>query len=185
MSLLCHNDKEVNKGGNATINDDGFFEAMVDSRLPSKMICGFMGKEFDCLDILVPVIIDEEICFSFNIIDRTEIFKDHVVHVSDFYDVEHDSQDFGGEFGYKEGVGVDTYPRRALMSGADNFLNLLFRHDSNDTDYICNVFLQGFRLTNLGLIDRHDRNDCRFCSTTLGTSLTCLNIIFVYLWTKR
>lgn len=50
------------------------------------------------------------------------------------------------EKGYNTNAGVETHPKRALMSGADNSLTVFFNYYSADTDFICNNFLQGFRV---------------------------------------
>ncbi|RZC37263.1 ASC domain containing protein [Asbolus verrucosus] len=103
------------------------------------MMCEFMGKSYytdgECSEILTPVVTDEGVCYSFNIMDKTEIFRDHV------------SQNFDGESGYMKGAGVETYPRRAPMSGADNSLNIIFGYLLPDTDYMCSEFQQGFRIS--------------------------------------
>jgi amiloride-sensitive sodium channel len=68
-------------------------------------------------------------------------------HYADYYDIRNKSrQDFDIETGYEEGAGINTYPRRALTSGADNALSIFFEYDTEETDFVCNNFHQGFRV---------------------------------------
>ncbi|XP_068913456.1 pickpocket protein 28-like [Tenebrio molitor] len=145
LGLLCDETME----GNKTI-DNRFFEAIDelkpigDDILP---ICVYMDRVLPCKELLTPIFVDQGICYSFNILGRDEIFRKHVYHYADYYDIRNKSrQDFDIETGYEEGAGINTYPRRALTSGADNALSIFFEYDTEETDFVCNNFHQGFRV---------------------------------------
>ncbi|KAJ3647272.1 hypothetical protein Zmor_024796 [Zophobas morio] len=103
---------------------------------------------FKARDVFTPVLIDQGICYSYNMLDRSHIFRDNVVHHSNFYNVRQKSHDydFDAGWGYSKEAEMETYPRRALMSGADNSFDIYLKYNSNDTDYICNAFHQGYRV---------------------------------------
>ncbi|KAH0815247.1 hypothetical protein GEV33_007544 [Tenebrio molitor] len=110
-------------------------------------LCIYMDRVVPCKELFTPIFVDQGICYSFNILGRDEIFRKHVYHYADYYDIRNDSrQDFDIETGYEEGAGINTYPRRALTSGADNALSIFFEYNTDETDFVCNNFLQGFRV---------------------------------------
>ncbi|KAJ3617439.1 hypothetical protein MTP99_007158 [Tenebrio molitor] len=145
LGLLCEETIE----GNKTV-DNRFFEA-IDELKPNGEdilpLCIYMDRLLPCKELFTPIIVDEGICYSFNILGRDEIFRKHVYHYADYYNIRNNSrQDFDIETGYEEGAGINTYPRRALTSGADNSLSIFFEYNTNETDFVCNNFLQGFRV---------------------------------------
>lgn len=38
--------------------------------------CKWMGDEFNCSDIFTPLVTDEGICYTFNMLDRNELFRE-------------------------------------------------------------------------------------------------------------
>nr|XP_008193548.2 PREDICTED: pickpocket protein 28 [Tribolium castaneum] len=144
INLLCDKNFIINNG--EKILDDDFYHHIHKLAPEIVMECDFMGVTYDCKNILTPVITDQGICYSFNILDRGLIFTDHVVQHDDFYEVLNDSKHFNTDSGYAPESGIDTYPQRALMSGALNSLDVYLKTNSNDTDYICSNFMQGFRI---------------------------------------
>ncbi|XP_044256790.1 uncharacterized protein LOC123006401 [Tribolium madens] len=144
VNLLCDKNFIINNGEN--LLDDGFYQHIQKLAPEIEMDCEFMGVTYDCKNIFTPVITDQGICYSFNILDRERIFTNHVVQHDDFYQVLNDSKNFNTDSGYDPESGINTYPRRALMSGALNSLDVYLKTNSNDTDYICSAFMQGFRI---------------------------------------
>lgn len=64
----------------------------------------------------------------------------------DYYEVANKSRrDFDMETGYKDNADVNTYPIRALASGADDSLIVIFQHDPLDTDFTCTGLFHGYR----------------------------------------
>ncbi|RZC42105.1 ASC domain containing protein [Asbolus verrucosus] len=63
--------------GNETV-DDNFFKIIDELKVEPLIFCKYMEYEYDCSEIFTPTIIDEGICYSFNVLDREELFKEHV-----------------------------------------------------------------------------------------------------------
>ncbi|XP_044253187.1 pickpocket protein 28-like [Tribolium madens] len=149
LTLLCDPDLDISQRANKTV-DDQFFQVLDQVKLNVDSIlhfCNFMGKYYSCDKLFTPILIDQGVCYSFNNLGREELFKKHVFHYSDYYHVPNNSHNvYDTEKGYDTNSGVDTHPKRALMSGADNSLTVFFNYDTADTDFICNSFLQGFRV---------------------------------------
>jgi amiloride-sensitive sodium channel len=67
------------------------------------------------------------------------------VHHKNYHRANYSFDDFNGDAGFVKSAGVVTYPLRALMSGADNSLEVYFEINTiTDVDYACNSFIQGF-----------------------------------------
>lgn len=49
------------------------------------------------------------------------------------------------DYGYSKYAGIETYPRRALLSGSANALKVNMNVDMDDLDYACTSF-QGFQV---------------------------------------
>ncbi|KAJ8970151.1 hypothetical protein NQ317_019422 [Molorchus minor] len=142
MLLLCDLDfDEFPK--NETFSDE-FFEIS----LPQFQVfagCEFMGKS--CDQLFTPIILDKGVCYTFNMLNREEIFQNDVM----FYDNFHNNglkSNWTRDNGYSDNAQKDTYPRRALFAGADNALSLAFFHYGPDTDYVCaSNEVQGYRIS--------------------------------------
>jgi amiloride-sensitive sodium channel len=80
MSFLCDDYDLVPHSKNETFSNH--FLDTIDEIKPNFLDrvynCTFMGRELKCRDILIPVMTDEGVCYSFNILDRSQIFNDLV-----------------------------------------------------------------------------------------------------------
>ncbi|KAJ3647274.1 hypothetical protein Zmor_024797 [Zophobas morio] len=149
LHLLCQDIDIIATIANKTVGPD-FFETLDEIKIdPGEMFidCSYNDEDIECEDFFTPIIIDEGICYSFNILGREEVFKDHVYNYAQYYHVPNKSADyFNIETGYKENANMNTYPRRAMMSGADNALLIFFNIDTDYIDPICNGIFKGFRV---------------------------------------
>lgn len=67
-------------------------------------------------------------------------------HFEDYQNVNASSMGWTLENGYSESEEIDTYPRRALLAGAKNALQLTLLTRKADIDYVCKNGLQGFKV---------------------------------------
>ncbi|CAH1154734.1 unnamed protein product [Phaedon cochleariae] len=130
---------------NKTFTDD-FFDSL-DYLNPSFSdvfaVCRFMGKDEDCRDLFVPIVVDEGICYTFNMLNKEDIYKDDVYYYSDYLqNMDHTNWTIND--GYPKGTGQNVYPRRALLSGADNALEIYLLQGTLETDYLCLQDTKGF-----------------------------------------
>ncbi|XP_028152237.2 pickpocket protein 28-like isoform X1 [Diabrotica virgifera virgifera] len=139
MSLLCSegliDDYKFPKNYTFTEN---FYNRLDELETTGQLIksfgCIYMGTLQNCSNIFSPIILDGGVCFTFNMLNRDEIYKPDVFQ---FYDSLEPKSEWTNDEGYRPSSGKDVYPRRALQSGADNALNLIFIELSQDTDYLC------------------------------------------------
>ncbi|KAJ3655395.1 hypothetical protein Zmor_014527 [Zophobas morio] len=147
MTVLCNNDSPmVTLHASDTVEED-FFSVIEDLKPDDEIFCSFMDSDSACVNYVTHIITDQGICYSFNILDRNHIYRENISHYKDYHTIANTSVDYDGDLGYKKTAGVNTYPVRALASGADNSLTLIFVHRSLNNDYICNQFLNGFRIS--------------------------------------
>ncbi|KAG5875633.1 hypothetical protein JTB14_037310 [Gonioctena quinquepunctata] len=104
-----------------------------------------MKKGIVCSNNFVPIILDDGICYTFNMLNRHDVFKDDVVHYEYYHDHQNRS-DWSIDEGYPESNGRHTYPRRALLAGVDNSLDVFLLQEGVDIDHLCFRETQGFRV---------------------------------------
>nr|XP_023028280.1 pickpocket protein 28-like [Leptinotarsa decemlineata] len=82
LSLLCDNIDTSYKEHllqNETFTED-FFDQLHELKPDTVFfLCNFMGKDFNCEDLFVPVILDDGVCYTFNMLNREDIFKKDVL----------------------------------------------------------------------------------------------------------
>lgn len=59
--------------------------------------------------------------------------------------IPHKAENWSIDHGYDKCAGIETYPRRALLSGSLNALTVNMNVDIDDLDYACTSF-QGFQV---------------------------------------
>ncbi|KAJ8935302.1 hypothetical protein NQ318_015336 [Aromia moschata] len=133
-SLLCDKGTDLFPE-NLTFTDD-FFEVIDQLNIRPLIQCKFIGDEYRCSAVFTPIILDEGVCYTFNMMNRDEIFKENVVHFSNYHKNENKSE-WHIDRGYSKDSTLNAYPLRALLSGADNSIQVTFMHFQSDTDYIC------------------------------------------------
>ncbi|KAG5873444.1 hypothetical protein JTB14_024866 [Gonioctena quinquepunctata] len=144
MSLVCEYGTELFPQ-NETFTDD-FFQNLDEIRIPLKDLlyeCKLMNNIVDCSELFVPIILDESVCYTFNMLDRSEIFSPTVFHFSNYHMIKEKSQ-WNPDGNYEKTSGFETYPMRALLAGADNSLQITFIQRNDDLDYLCLDDIQGF-----------------------------------------
>ncbi|XP_074030675.1 pickpocket protein 28-like [Leptinotarsa decemlineata] len=105
--------------------------------------CGMM--DMPCVNEFTPIILDDGVCYSFNMLSREDIYKDNVVHYCDY----HQNLRFTNwtnDNGYSKVIGANAYPYRAFLAGADSALEIYLLQIEEDLDYLCAKDTQGFKL---------------------------------------
>ncbi|KAG5865225.1 hypothetical protein JTB14_020373 [Gonioctena quinquepunctata] len=151
LSLLCDNIDHTYREKlnlNATFSAEKFYEHL-DNLKPLQsavfFMCYFMGKEVECEDLFVPIVLDDGICYTFNMLNREDLFKEDVVHYTNFHQNQnHTNWTIDG--GYPSGIGRNVYPKRALLAGADSGLEIYLMQNVEESDYLCFRDMQGFNV---------------------------------------
>ncbi|XP_030745254.1 uncharacterized protein LOC115874287 [Sitophilus oryzae] len=151
MSLLCDVDRstlyKLNKIGQNVYTDD--FLTFMNKTRNSHFFktCKWMNEEVKCEELFTPTITDEGICYSFNMLDREDIFNDEVLFFDNFMkNPERRNLTWNLDKGYSKDDLLETYPRRASFAGVQNSLEVTMVTPKNDIDHICKDSVQGYKV---------------------------------------
>ncbi|CAH1104796.1 unnamed protein product [Psylliodes chrysocephalus] len=147
LSLLCQYNESMNIETNFTGTSEEiqqFYEEVQPDFFKIISDCKFMAKNVNCSDIFVPVFTDVGICYSFNLLDRNDIYRENVVQYKNFQSAPRTNWSL--ENGYPITDGKNTYPRRALFSGVIFALEAKLTVYEEDLDYVCSSSIQGFMM---------------------------------------
>ncbi|RZC38133.1 ASC domain containing protein [Asbolus verrucosus] len=146
MSLICNHDPNLRLSNNETFPEE-FFD-VVDDIKPKFYLenCLFMTVSDDCSSFFFPILTSEGICYTGNMLDRSEIFKENVVHYKNYHQTNSSGENWTLEDGYAKEAGLNVYPIRALASGAMNGLNFVINTPKKNRDFACKNSIQGYRV---------------------------------------
>ncbi|KAG5867982.1 Pickpocket protein 28, partial [Gonioctena quinquepunctata] len=99
-----------------------------------------------CENLFTPMLTEDGLCFTFNMLDRTELFRENVHFHGDYLNSGRSSQGWTLEDGYPKSAGTETFPRRALSAGSSAGLFLVLKTLKPDLDYVCRGPVQGFKV---------------------------------------
>ncbi|KAF5270642.1 hypothetical protein FQA39_LY01380 [Lamprigera yunnana] len=108
--------------------------------------CRWMNQVKDCKQLFTPTLSEEGICFTFNMLDREELFTNAVFQIGDYLNHGIKSTNWTLEDGYPYELGKDTFPIRAISAGQGAGLSVLLRAYEEDLDYVCRGPVQGFKV---------------------------------------
>ncbi|KAF7267710.1 hypothetical protein GWI33_019099 [Rhynchophorus ferrugineus] len=147
MSILCNTNEYFDKIPKVSTIDQEFFNFLKEGSPSFLTKCSWMGQESPCNQIFQPFYTDEGLCQTFNMLSKKELFTDAVENIDPPPVTYKDRrvQHWSADHGYTDEAGIDTYPRRALLSGATNSLMVNFAVNNTDLDYGCTHF-QGYKV---------------------------------------
>ncbi|VEN48133.1 unnamed protein product [Callosobruchus maculatus] len=133
----------INNTANCT--DEGFYQFLNESRPYIFQYCSYLDKEPECEEMLTPILTEEGVCYSFNILDKNDMFRDNVeFSLPDFHSTS-PRKHWEVESGYTSSE-IDTYPRRALRVGQKNALYVILKTRKSDIEYECPADESGYRV---------------------------------------
>ncbi|KAB0792999.1 hypothetical protein PPYR_12619 [Photinus pyralis] len=146
ISLVC--DNHLHLSGNDTIDyetidflgkvappfDEVFFQ------------CKWMNQIQNCSRLFTPTLSEEGICFTFNMLDREELYTNAVFFNGDYLHHGVKATNWTLEDGYPPDVGQNAYPKRAISAGQGAGLSVWLRLFEKDLDYVCRGPVQGFKV---------------------------------------
>ncbi|XP_063915464.1 pickpocket protein 28-like [Zophobas morio] len=148
ISLLCNSFEQnafFTYVYNTAFQVENDFSDIINELRPDELIsCSFMGD--DCLDHLYIVLTDQGICYSFNIVDQEDMFRSDVIYYKPYRNLTAKPVSYNSDTGYAKDAGINAYPKRALLSGADDSLNIELAHERYTTDLLCNKNNQGYKV---------------------------------------
>ncbi|KAK9883359.1 hypothetical protein WA026_001534 [Henosepilachna vigintioctopunctata] len=109
-------------------------------------ICWWMDRPIRCEDIMVPVMTDEGLCYSFNMYDSRDIYSDE--NTMSYFEERNRDLHWDPDNGYKLHKVDDVFPRPSFLSGSENSLVAVFYTRIDEVNYACRNFaLQGIRVS--------------------------------------
>ncbi|ERL89696.1 hypothetical protein D910_07059, partial [Dendroctonus ponderosae] len=146
LALMC--DNHLYNKGNATTDYDTINFLMGIAPQFDEMLwqCKYTLLNGSCYDFFTPILTEEGLCYTFNMLDRTELLKNNVFLPGDYMNHGRKSEGWNLEDGYPASASISTYPRRAMSAGFTSGFLLLLRAYEQDLDYICKGPVQGFKI---------------------------------------
>uniref|UniRef100_A0A6P7F3S2 Uncharacterized protein LOC114324480 n=1 Tax=Diabrotica virgifera virgifera TaxID=50390 RepID=A0A6P7F3S2_DIAVI len=75
ISLVC----DTQHAAKGKFIDENIYKVLAKVNCKSPLNrCSYMGQSVDCRAVFDPIITDDGICYSFNILDKSDLFKDIV-----------------------------------------------------------------------------------------------------------
>ncbi|XP_073811879.1 pickpocket protein 28-like [Musca autumnalis] len=109
------------------------------------VLCKWFGESQKCEKLFTKVYTDGGICYTFNSLKPSDLYRSDVVINSQVNDST--PLQWSLEEGYSaKNVNLTTYPERVLSSGSDAGFQIYIQCFPQETDYTCNGAVQGFKV---------------------------------------
>ncbi|KAF7280748.1 pickpocket protein 28-like [Rhynchophorus ferrugineus] len=146
LALVCEN--HIYNKGNLTTGFDTIEFLMGIAPDFNEMLwsCKYTLLNESCSNFFTPILTEEGLCFTFNMLDRSELLNNNVFLHGDYMSHGRKSEGWNLEDGYPKNAPINTYPRRAMSAGFSSGFLLLLRAYQQDLDYICRGPVQGFKI---------------------------------------
>ncbi|KAF2903795.1 hypothetical protein ILUMI_02372 [Ignelater luminosus] len=149
MSLICDTPKEL-LNTNLTTSDQRAMDFLMEVAPDfDKMMfrVSWRGKRYkNITDLFTPILTSEGLCYTFNIMDRSEIFTDIVTNYRDSFSTFGKVSKYSIQSGYDPDATLDSYPRRSFIASIFGGLRVLLSIPREDIDYACIDAMQGFKV---------------------------------------
>ncbi|KAF2896997.1 hypothetical protein ILUMI_09180, partial [Ignelater luminosus] len=142
-SLVCNS--HLHTSGNETI---GYDTIKYIGEVAAKFLwmCIWVNQNMSCDEGLTRTLTEEGVCYTFNMLNRKELFTNMVFYNESFFEHAYLSNNWKLDAGYTKNTEVDVFPRRAKSSGKKASLGILAHLYEQDLDYICKGPIQGYKI---------------------------------------
>ncbi|XP_048520025.1 pickpocket protein 28 isoform X2 [Dendroctonus ponderosae] len=156
MSMNCDSNWKFSGRSNTLPADD--FLNFLDEVRPKTIFASCIWRKLPrkCEDLFTPIITDEGICYTFNMLDRNDLFKENVVQFKNFMtNPAKKKSSWKVEEGYvdqpvnhHQGIKLDeeTYPWRANFAGVKNAFEVTLVTNKDDLNPVCKNGIHGFKV---------------------------------------
>ncbi|CAG9863468.1 unnamed protein product [Phyllotreta striolata] len=128
------------------IDENEFKEFLNESQTDIFYYCQYLNVEYlPCKELFTPILTEDGICYSFNILDKGDIYRENVdLLFEDFHKAPPSIWNVETGFLSKN---VSTYPRRALRIGIRNQLMVILKTKFKDVEFQCAGDDSGYRVS--------------------------------------
>ncbi|KAL1488811.1 hypothetical protein ABEB36_014607 [Hypothenemus hampei] len=146
LALIC--DNHLFHEGNKTTSFETIKFLMSIAPQFDEMLwtCKYTLINGSCENFFTPILTEEGLCYTFNMLDKSELLKNNVFIPGGYMSHGRASEGWNLEDGYPKDAPTNTYPRRAMSAGFSSGFLLLLRAYQQDLDYICRGPVQGFKI---------------------------------------
>ncbi|XP_028141320.1 pickpocket protein 28-like isoform X2 [Diabrotica virgifera virgifera] len=145
-SLICDNHLYT-EGENVTeFKTIEYLMSIAPQFVDSFFSCKWTLLNESCDNMFTPMLTEDGLCFTFNMLDRTELLREKVYLHGQYMTHGRHSEGWSLEDGYPKTAKKDTFPRRAMSAGLSAGLYLVLKAYEPDLDYLCRGPVQGFKI---------------------------------------
>jgi len=135
--------------------------------------CRWLSRFGECEKFFRKTLTEEGICFTFNGLRATEIYREDTYqyqHCGDALEMENTSSSHAPwtlETGYAHLSDVETFPARVLSAGARSGIFLALQSFKQEVDYACRGPVQGFKVGHRVVCDSNYKYKYEFHSKSI------------------
>ncbi|KAK9875817.1 hypothetical protein WA026_009604 [Henosepilachna vigintioctopunctata] len=145
MAPLCRLENHVNSTRNESLEDYTDFLDKCKSVDLDEMQCQFLGVNKNCTEILSPIITDDGLCYTFNMLDVRDIYSN--INEMKYFREGVRNPGWDIEKGYRH-MSDNSYPIRVFQTGAQKSLVVTMFTKKSDMYASCQDFiLQGAKIS--------------------------------------
>lgn len=144
FSTICNEDLEfIDQNATKLMTDDEFSMFLGSFADLQAEHCEWLGNDLNCEESFAYILTSEGWCRTFNMLDANEVYTTPGELGNNF---SRKAEQWSLEDGYPTGAGLNTYPRRTMLTGVKAGLQLDLFVDDDNLDYLCNE-ITGFKVT--------------------------------------
>ncbi|RZC39717.1 ASC domain containing protein [Asbolus verrucosus] len=148
LSIICDNDIFDEEKKTTDYETIKYLMSLASPLEETVLFCKLSEKNGTCKESFTPIMTNHGLCFTFNMLDKNELFT-NVTFIDGDYLVQQPTSEgwtFDGDY-FKTTAALDTYPKRALAKGMHSGLMIDLQSIKEDIDYVCNTVIpQGFKI---------------------------------------
>ncbi|XP_044748640.1 pickpocket protein 28-like [Coccinella septempunctata] len=146
MAPLCRLENHVNSSKDRSLEDFTSFLNECKSVDLRQSFCEYMGRIVNCSRILSPIITDDGLCYSFNMLDVRDIYSD--INRMEYYQGHGRRTEWNVEDGYPNNETGNAFPFRTFETGATKSLVVTMLTKKSEVYASCQDFtLQGLKVS--------------------------------------